>query len=104
MEQAFSAKKKEVGGASNKECSDSYEDLNACEKPSAEINWAKRKATEPVKPSTKTGPSKPKKGLWIGVDLDDSDSGSSSDEETPQTKDKGKGKGKSSAPKAVTVK
>ena len=104
MEQAFSAKKKEAGQASNKECSDIDDGLNDSEKPLAQINWAKRKAAEPIKSSTKTGPSKPKKGLWVGVDLDDSDSGSSSDEETPQTKDKGKGKGKSSAPKAVTVK
>ena len=69
------------------------------------INWAKRKAESLPKPSNKSGISKPKKGLWVGVDLDDSDLETSSDEEieVQSAKNKGKGKGKSSASKAISV-
>jgi len=72
---------------------------------STNFNWAKRKAEDPPKPSNKSGPSKPKKGLWVGVELSDSDLESSSDEEKePTVKNKGKGKGKSSNAKIISVK
>jgi len=99
MEQAFAKKTTEIKQSCEENAStselDSIPDKN---------NWAKRKADETPKPSSKSGPSKPKKGLWVGIDLNDSDLESSSDEETEkQIKNKGKGKGKSSTPKEISV-
>jgi len=94
MEQAFSKKSTEQE-EDTKEASSS-KDL--VDNTSTNFNWAKRKAEQQSKPSNKSGPSKPKKGLWVGVDLSDSDLESSSDEEKePVVKNKGKGKGKSSS-------
>ena len=99
MEKAFQKKKDTK--------SDKKEDTRSTdiENPKNEINWAKRKAEDPPEPSKKSGQSKPKKGLWVGVDLNDSDLESSSDEELEksQIKCKGKGKGKSSISKSITV-
>lgn len=99
MEQAFAKKTTEIKQSSKEIASTSDVD-NIPDK----INWAKRKAEETPKPSSKSGPSKPKKGLWVGIDLNDSDLESSSDEEVEkQIKNKGKGKGKSSTPKEISV-
>jgi len=97
MEQAYSKKKSEIKQDSAENSSNSDESEN----PPNKVNWAKRKAEISPKPSCKSGPSKPKKGLWVGVDLNDSDLESSSDEELEVNgaKNKGKGKGKSSTQK-----
>lgn len=100
MEQAFAKKTTET--KSSKEIASTSINLdNTPDKTS----WAKRKAEETPKPSSKSGPSKPKKGLWVGIDLNDSDLESSSDdeEETQAAKNKGKGKGKSSTSKEISV-
>ena len=100
MEQAFASKSTELKQSSKQTASTS----NSLDNTPDKFNWAKRKAEENPKPSNKSGPSKPKKGLWVGIDLNDSDLESSSDEEAEiQTKDKGKGKGKSSTPKEIRV-
>merc|ERR1719400_1091770 len=101
VEQAFAKKKLENKPSTSESPSNSDESENSSNK----INWAKRKAESLPKPSNKSGISKPKKGLWVGVDLDDSDLETSSDEEIEiqSAKNKGKGKGKSSASKAISV-
>ena len=101
VEQAFAKKKLENKPSTSESPSNSDESENSSNK----INWAKRKAESLPKPSNKSGISKPKKGLWVGVDLDDSDLETSSDEEidVQSAKNKGKGKGKSSASKAISV-
>ena len=106
MKQAFALKSEEKTAKLAPEDSTSSSEEES-EKQLNKINWgAKRKADDStsIKPSNKgAGPSKPKKGLWVGVDLNDSDLESSSDEEKElpqQCKNKGKGKGKSSVPKA----
>merc|ERR1712038_2044297 len=99
MEQAFS--KKDIKDKDEASCSNESDKDNS----TSNFNWAKRKAEDQAKPSTKNGPSKPKKGLWVGVDLSDSDLESSSDEEKePTVKNKGTGKGKSSNSKVISVK
>jgi len=100
MEQAFAKKTTEIK-QSSKEIASTSNDLD--DTPDKTI-WAKRKAEETPKPSSKSGPSKPKKALWVGIDLNDSDLESSSDEEETQiAKNKGKGKGKSSTSKEISV-
>ena len=102
IEQAFSKKTtepKEITKAAS-----SSKDLEV-DNQSTHFNWAKRKAEDQPKLSNKSGPSKPKKGLWVGVELSDSDLESSSDEEKePTLKNKGKGKGKSTNAKVISVK
>merc|ERR1712018_222260 len=61
IEQAFAKKSTDIKedvqvSSSSKEVADSS---------STNFNWAKRKAEEQPKPSNKSGPSKPKKGLWV---------------------------------------
>jgi len=101
MEQAFLKKKSETKQTPAEKASSSDESDN----PPNKFNWAKRKAEISPKPSVKSGPSQPKKGLWVGVDLNDSDLESSSDEESEVAgaKNKGKGKGKSSTQKTISV-
>jgi len=101
MEQAFSKKDIKEKDKQEASCSNESDKDNS----TSNFNWAKRKAEDQAKPSTKNGPSKPKKGLWVGVDLSDSDLESSSDEEKePTVKNKGTGKGKSSNSKVISVK
>jgi hypothetical protein len=101
MEQAFAKKTTEIKQSSTEIPTTSNDIGNTPDK----TILAKRKAEETPKPSSKSGPSKPKKGLWVGIDLNDSDLESSSDdeEETQIAKNKGKGKGKSSTPKEISV-
>ena len=58
---------------------------------SAAATGVKRKAPEEAVPSTSAGPSRAKKGLWMGVELSESDLESSSDEdEEKEEEEKGK--------------